>query len=214
MEAFTLSEVSLFSVWLLGISVGFTACTTSCLPYMGSWVFSRGTNLRTTLLDTSLFALGKICAYIFLGGLAGLIGAILLDYLKLGIGNGLIGLASIAAGAWLIRQQSRTHAGCGMSRRQHLPPMLLGFSLSFIPCAPLAALLAACANAGSATLGLSYGLMFGLGAALTPLFIVLPLLGSLGREIQLRHPWLKQGLAYVGGLVLIIIGVYRVQIAF
>lgn len=214
MEDMVLAQVGLFSVFILGVSVGFTACTASCLPYMGSWVMSRNTGVRGTLLDTGLFALGKVLAYATLGGIAALMGTVLLQYLKSGIGNVLIGAASVLAGVWLIRNRHSAHRRCGLSQKQHMHPLLLGFSLSFIPCAPLAALLAACAAAGSAGQGVAYGLVFGLGAALTPLFIILPLLGGLGRELRSRNPWLEQWLVWLGGGVLVLIGIYRVTLAF
>ena len=31
-------EVTFFSIWLLGVSMGLTACTVTCLPFMSSWV--------------------------------------------------------------------------------------------------------------------------------------------------------------------------------
>ncbi len=31
-----------FSVWLLGVSMGLTACTVTCLPFMGTWVLGHG----------------------------------------------------------------------------------------------------------------------------------------------------------------------------
>ncbi len=214
METFALAQVGLFSVWVLGISVGFTACTASCLPYMGSWVMSRNSGMRGTLMDTGLFALGKIMAYATLGAAAGVMGNVLLQYLKSGIGNVLIGAASVFAGWWLIQHRHSQHRRCGLSQRQNMHPLLLGFSLSFIPCAPLAALLAACAAAGSAGQGMAYGVVFGLGAALTPLFIILPLLGGFGHELRSRNPWLEKWLVWLGGGVLVVIGSYRITLAF
>lgn len=214
METLVLAQVGLFSVFILGVSVGFTACTASCLPYMGSWVMSRNTGMRGAVVDTSLFALGKIMAYATLGGIAALMGTVLLQYLKSGIGNVLIGAVSVLAGLWLIRNRNTQHRRCGLSQRQNMHPLLLGFSLSFIPCAPLAALLAACAAAGTAGQGMAYGFVFGLGAALTPLFIILPLLGGLGRELRSRNPWLEKWLIWFGGGVLVVIGSYRITLAF
>ena len=35
-------ETTLFAVWLLGVSLGLTACTVTCLPFMGTGVLGRG----------------------------------------------------------------------------------------------------------------------------------------------------------------------------
>ena len=214
METIVLEPVGLFSVWILGITVGFTACTASCLPFMGSWVMSRNLGLKGGFIDAGLFSFGKIAAYATLGGAAGLMGEILIQYLRSGMGNVLIGTASIFAGLWLIRNLNKKHRACGLKDSHNMHPFLLGYSLSFIPCAPLAALLAACAAAGSFGLGMAYGFVFGLGAALTPLLIILPLLGKLGQEIRSRNPWIKQWLVWFGSSVLVAIGTYRVTLAF
>ncbi len=213
MEEIVLEQIGLFSVWILGITVGFTACTASCLPFMGSWIMSRNLGMKGSLVDAGLFSLGKVTAYAMLGALAGMTGEFLLYYLRSGMGNALIGIASILAGLWLVRNLKRKHKPCGISKRHNMHPFNLGFSLSFIPCAPLATLLAACASAGSAGLGMAYGFVFGLGAAVTPLLIILPLLGRLGDELRNRSPWLKQWIVWFGSTVLISIGVYRVSLA-
>ncbi len=134
-----------------------------------------------------------------------------MHYLQSGIGHLLIGFASILADVWLIRHR-QAHRHCGLSRRQHLHPLLLGFSLSFIPCAPLTALLSACAAAGSLEQGMAYGFMFGLGAALTPLLIILPLLGRFAQHLRLSQPWLAHWLSVFGGSVLIVMGLYRISL--
>lgn len=214
MEAIVLEQVGLFSVWILGITVGFTACTASCLPFMGSWVMSRNLGLKGGFIDAGLFSSGKIAAYATLGALAGLMGEILIHYLRSGMGNILIGVASILAGLWLIRNLHKKHRSCGLKNAHNMHPFFLGYSLSFIPCAPLAALLAACAAAGSFGLGMAYGFVFGLGAAITPLFIILPLLGKLGQEIRNKNPWIKHWLVWLGSTVLVAIGIYRVTLVF
>ena len=49
-----------FAVWLLGVSMGLTACTVTCLPFMGTWVLGRGGSKREALLDTGVFVLGRV----------------------------------------------------------------------------------------------------------------------------------------------------------
>jgi len=196
------------SAWLLGLSVGLTTCTAVCLPYLGTWALGRGQGGRAATWDTAAFAGGKVVAYAVLGATAGLLGAKLLGFLEGSIGHWLIGLTAIGAGAWLLLPRA-PHRRCGMSRGERTSPFMMGFALSFTPCAPLAALLAASAGAGDVLQGGVYGLLFGLGAALTPLFIVIPLLGSFGRKLQGERPWLGPWLLRAGGMVLVLIGVSR-----
>lgn len=195
----------LVGVWLLGASLGMTACLASCLPFMGSWIVGRGAGGFAAFKDAVLFLAGKLVAYACLGALAGAVGAWLIAALDSGLGLAAVGGASIVAGLWLWRMPRRT---CGL-RDAGLPPLFLGFSLSLVPCAPLASLLAVAALAGSPWTGLGYGLVFGLGAAATPLLLLAPLLGGFGVALRREQPWLGPWLRRGSGFVLILIGLRR-----
>jgi cytochrome c biogenesis protein CcdA len=212
-EASALTEVGLFSVWVLGLSVGLTTCTAACMPYLGTWAMGQGRGGASSMFDTGAFALGKILAYAVLGGLAGILGETLTKVLNGGLGHYLIGASAILAGLWMIWPRSRPQ-GCNRARQgERLHPFGMGFALSFTPCAPLAALLTACAASNDPAMGFLYGMIFGLGAALTPLFIVIPILGSFGRGLREQRPWLGRWLLILGGLVLVSIGLHRILLA-
>ncbi len=203
-------QTSLIAVWLLGVSLGLTACTATCLPFMGTWVLGRGGTQRQALRDTALFVTGRIVAYALLGAVAAGAGSWLAQAMRGDSGNLVIGMASIAAGVWLLRS-SRTHAPCGAARSAGAtPPLLLGFSLSLTPCAPLASLLAVCAAAGSIQLGMANGVAFGLGAALTPLLVLLPLVSLLGRKLRENREWLTRWICWGAAAVLIVLGLRRI----
>lgn len=204
-----LESAGLLSAWLLGLSMGVTACTVSCLPYMGAWVMARERGM--VLADTGLFLAGRVSAYALLGLAAGLAGAWLAAALRSGAGHLAIGTASIAAGLWLIVSEGR-HRGCGVARGSGAPPFALGFSLSLTPCTPLASLLAVAAQSGSAPLGAAYGLAFGLGAAVTPLLLVLPLLGRFATRLKTQQAWLDVWLKRGAGGVLLVLGAYRISL--
>ena len=203
-------QTTLFTVWLLGASLGLTACTATCLPFMGTWILGRGGSQMQALRDTALFVSGRILAYTLLGALAAAAGSWLSQAMKGGSGNLVIGAASIAAGLWLLRSKS-AHTPCGVAKRVgSAPPLLLGFSLSLTPCAPLASLLAVCAAAGSVQLGMANGVMFGMGAALTPLLILLPLISLLGTQLRENRDWLTRWIRWGAAAVLIVLGVRRI----
>lgn len=126
-----------------------------------------------------------------------------------GTGNLVIGLASIAAGIWLLRA-GEPHLPCGVARGAgSTPPLLMGFSLSLTPCAPLASLLSVCAAAGSVRLGMANGMVFGLGAALTPLLILLPLISLLGKSLRDNREWMTRWIRWGASVVLILLGLRR-----
>lgn len=197
------------SAWLLGLTLGLTACTVSCLPFMGTWMLARR---HGAWADTLAFLTGRLAAYTGLGTAAGLAGGWLTQALADGLGHLAIGLASLLAGAWLLVGARRRD--CGMRRRaDQLSPLALGFSLSLVPCAPLASLLAFAAQAGSGLAGAGYGLAFGLGAAVTPLLLILPLLGRLGEGLRRDRAWLGVWLTRGAAAVLIVLGAYRLGLA-
>lgn len=206
-------EITFFSIWLLGLSLGLTACTATCLPFMSSWVLGRGGSQTLVMRDTALFISGRILAYSMLGGIAGGARAWLAQMMKGGAGNLFIGTASIAAGLWLLR--GKPHQPCAASRAGGgAPPMLLGFSLSLTPCAPLASLLAVAAAAGGVGQGAVHGLAFGLGAALTPLLIFLPLVGVFGASLRDNRDWLARWMRWGAAFVLLAIGLRRITLVF
>lgn len=214
-------QISLATVWLLGASMGMTACTVTCLPFVGTWVLGRAAGPREAHLHTAAFLAGRVTTYTLLGALAGTLGRGLAEALGGNLGNATIGVASVLAGAWLVLRPLRTRPVASgsvtaplrpmhrSSRRDSLPPVFLGAALSLTPCTPLASLLALAANAGGPPAGAAYGLAFGLGAAVTPVLILAPLAGRLGRELRSHRTWLGRWLTWGAALVLVLLGLRR-----
>lgn len=199
----------LLSAWVLGVSMGLTACTITCLPFMGGWVLGRGGNHREAVVSTAAFLSGRVLTYALLGAVAGAFGAWFTEILASGLGHAAIGLSSIVAGLYLLRPAQAKNRCMGRTRGVGAPPFLLGASLSLTPCAPLASLLAACALAGGGASGFGYGMAFGLGAAVTPLIFLLPALGFVGRQMVGERRWLGRWLKWGAALLLIVLGVRR-----
>jgi thiol:disulfide interchange protein DsbD len=224
-EASATGEIALSTVWLLGVSMGLTACTVTCLPFMGTWALGRASGRVEAFLHTAVFLGGRIATYTVLAALAGMLGQGLAKALAGPWGNGLLGVASGVAGLWLL---AGPHRCAGVSprspqpiadlrrrhRRDSLPPLLLGTTLALTPCAPFASLLALAAHAGGAPRGAAYGLAFGVGAALTPILVMVPLAGRLGREMRAGRAWLGVWLHRAAAAVLILLGTRRLWSAF
>ena len=220
-EELAAGQVTLATVWLLGVSMGLTACTVTCLPFMGTWALGRASGQREAFLHTGVFLAGRVTTYTILAALAGAVGLGLAQALGGAWGNGLIGMASIVAGLWLLAKPAGrscgtvppapTFAPVKIHRKKvdSLPPLFLGAALSLTPCTPLASLLALAAHAGSAAHGASYGLAFGLGAAMTPILVLVPLAGRLGRELRSGRAWLARWLLWSAAAVLIVLGIRR-----
>ncbi|MFN3595368.1 MAG: sulfite exporter TauE/SafE family protein, partial [Thiobacillaceae bacterium] len=185
----------------------------------------RASSQREAFLHTAVFLAGRVTTYTVLAALAGALGIGLARTLGGVWGNLAIGMASILAGLWLllkpVGKQCRavlpapTFAPVEIHRHKadSLPPLLLGSALSLTPCTPLASLLALAAQAGSIGQGVAYGLAFGLGAAMTPILILVPLAGRLGRELRAGRAWLSRWLRWSAAVVLIVLGLRRILLA-
>lgn len=205
-------QVSLWAVFMLGVSLGLTACAVTCLPFIGTLVFGKAAGRRSGLLDTALFLGGRLFAYTLLGGLAGALGAWFVKVLAAGVGNVAIGLAAVFSAVLLFaRNDLSGHAGCGqIGAIGNLSPFLLGVALTLIPCAPLATLLATAAAGEAIDRGALLGFMFGLGALLTPMLVLIPAGASIAGSLRGDQPWLAGILRNGAAMVLTLIGCRRI----
>ena len=205
------TPTSLLTVFLLGVSLGLTACAATCLPFIGTLAFGKAGGRRAGLVDTGLFLGGRLLAYAMLGGLAGLVGAGFVKWLAGGLGNLVIGGVACLTALLLAAPPQKHHAVCGRPQKlASFPPFLLGVALTLIPCAPLATLLATAAAGSSAGQGALLGLVFGLGALLTPRLVLIPACASLGGHLRGDQPWLAGLLRLGAAVVLLLIGCRRI----
>lgn len=204
------TTTSLLTVFLLGVSLGLTACAATCLPFIGTLAFGKAGGRQSGLIDTGLFLGGRLLAYSALGGLAGLIGAGFVKWLAGGLGNLVIGSVACLTALLLVVPERKGRAACGRPQKLvNFPPFLLGVALTLIPCAPLATLLATAAAQPSAGQGAMLGLIFGLGALLTPMIVLIPACASVGAHLRADQPWLARLLRLGAAIVLLLIGCRR-----
>ncbi|OJX74341.1 sulfite exporter TauE/SafE family protein [Magnetospirillum sp. 64-120] len=202
-----MDALGLAGVFVLGVSVGLTACAVSCLPFIGTWAMARGQGGWAAAEDLAAFLAGRLAGYALLGGLAGWAGESLGRALSGPSGHLAIGLAGIFAGLALLVGGGKAGKSCAATRTA-LPPLALGAALSLTPCMPLTSLLAAAALSGQPLNGAAMGLVFGLGAAVTPLVIAVPVLGLLGHGLRLQGG-IDKVLRWGGALVLVALGLRR-----
>ncbi|WP_306607853.1 sulfite exporter TauE/SafE family protein [Azonexus sp.] len=205
------STTSLLTVFLLGVSLGLTACAVTCLPFIGTLAFGKAGGRRAGLIDMGLFLGGRLLAYSMLGGLAGLVGAGFVKWLVGGLGNLIIGSVACLTALLLVVPGRKNRGTCGRPQKlANFPPFLLGIALTLIPCAPLATLLATAAAGASAMQGALLGMVFGLGALLTPMLVLIPACASVGEHLRNDQPWLEELLRFGAAVVLLLIGCRRI----
>ncbi|WP_127477442.1 sulfite exporter TauE/SafE family protein [Sulfurivermis fontis] len=221
MEPIEQTIVTLPLALALGLVFGFSACTISCLPYLGPVFLASEGGIRQSWRTVLPFSLGRLCSYGGLGLLAGYVGQYLGDDAGLGGMRWVLGSAAIMVGlALLLRRTRRTSCSVPVATEQPLQRFdpaaprtlmpgglfLLGASMALTPCAPLGTVLFSAALTASAAHGLALGLSFGLGAIALPALIFgigVAYIGARLRE-QLRH-W-SHGVQHLSALLLIAVG--------
>ena len=188
-------EVDAAGLFTLGLVYGATVCSMTCLSYLGPYIMGTGNGFRDGVISSLSFGLGKICCYVFLGGLAGYLGR-QLTYSpghSLAMGLILIGVAISMPFAAKRGCRDKCHQG---GKRASL--LTLGAATSLMPCPPVLAVLTLAAGKGSMLTGMGFGLFYGLGIVISPLLLVgggLSMISKkLRQEVTSLMPWI-QGLA-------------------
>lgn len=214
--------VTLPMAMALGLVFGMSACTITCLPYLGPVFLASDGGIRQSWRTLLPFSLGRLSSYATMAAAAGMAG----HYLGKAGGAGdevrwLLGAAAILVGLALLLRRKKG-ASCGTQtgesvirhnaqpvRQKVLMPgglFLMGAGMALSPCAPLSTVLFSAAVTGSAWHGMALGLGFGFGAIAIPsLFygIGIAYLGSRLREgLQQWQPRIER----LSALLLILVG--------
>ncbi len=191
-------EFDAAGLFTLGLVYGTTVCSLTCLSYLGPYLLGTGDGFRDGVLSILAFGLGKICCYVFLGGLAGYLGQ-KLSYSPAhswAMGLILIGVA--------LSMPLATKRGCRKKCRpggKRASLLTLGAATSLIPCPPVLAILALAAGQGSMVTGMGFGLVYGLGIIISPLLVIG---GSLALVSQKLRQEAKSFMPYIQSLAMTI----------
>ena len=174
-------------VFGIGFSFGIAGpCFLFCTPILITYILGRKERTREVLADISVFLLGRLCAYILLGALAGLSGAIFRRATESALGHLLGpfgGVVSIVLGVFVLLNRDPGPCGCKSPAARIYgfgSLFTLGFIIGVSPCAPLVALLVEIAlMARGAFDGALYAFSFGLGTLISGLLVIGVLAGIL-----------------------------------
>ena len=200
---------------VLGLLYGITFCTTSCLPYLVSYIAGTGAGFKKGIVITTVYNSGRIVAYAILGTIVGLLSAAISEeafsayqqYSPIAFGAIIIFI-----GVRILMKKMGTTCNCtekkiesiGISNftsRFDLRAFSMGFTKGLILCPPLVAVLlyAGTFSAVSYTL---LAVLFGLGTALSPLLLIGGATGYLLNKAPLFTKWLSR----IGGIALVVMG--------
>lgn len=179
--------ISLFSLFLIGLSSGATVCMFSCMPFLAPLLINRSKNLKDSSQIVLPFSLGRIFSYTSIAMIASsssvLVKNILNDQILFQV---VLGTLTILMGIFLIvrtlRNASQSCSSSYAYTEQRVKGVIgifgIGVLVSLNPCAPIVTLIALSANTTMLTTAAGYGISFGLGAVLVPFVFYTFILGT------------------------------------
>jgi thiol:disulfide interchange protein DsbD len=204
----------------LGLVFGMSACTITCLPYLGPVFMASDGGIRQSWRTLLPFSLGRLAAYATLATGAGMAGQYLGKAAAGGEVRWVLGAAAVLVGLALLlrRRTAATCAGSGEAviarggrpgpQRALMPGglFLMGAGMALSPCAPLGTVLFSAAAVGSAWHGLALGLGFGLGAIAIPSLFYGVGVAYLGSRLRERLQQWRPRIERLSALLLILVG--------
>jgi sulfite exporter TauE/SafE len=207
------------SVWLgvlaMGFIYGLTLCSLTCIPLITPYIFATQPGFRRGFDATAIFILARITAYTLWGAIAGLLGDVLLtrlDHQWPGLlAGGLIMLIALRV-IWKGRSACPGHRADGRSikpptRQSWWQMATLGFSTSLLPCPPLSGVLIYAATTQSMFSGALLALLFGIGAAASPLYYIGGTTGWFAQHLFKQIPRHGHWLRLLSGTILGVFGI-------
>jgi thiol:disulfide interchange protein DsbD len=205
----------------VGLLYGAVFCTSTCLPYIASYIAGIGAGFRKGVIATFIYNMGRVTAYALIGGAIGIFSGVFRfmvsessissfqQYASYGFGivTTLIGISILLKSRSIPHDcNSECTKNVGLKergRRFDVRAFFLGFSRGLIICPPLALLLLYSVTLVAPTDSFVVAVLFGLGTALSPML----LLGGVTGWLLNKAPLFRKWIARVGGGMLIVLGV-------
>ena len=205
---------------VVGLLYGTVFCTSSCLPYLASYIAGIGADFRKGVTITVIYNLGRVIAYALIGGLLG----VLNNVFRLVVDEAFLSafqqyssygftIVTIFIGITILLKSRSPSHDCSLKdiknteaekseKKFDLHALSLGFSRGLIICPPLAALLIYSVSFGASTDSFAVAVLFGLGTSLSPML----LLGGVTGWLLNKAPLFRKWLSIAGGSMLVILG--------
>ena len=205
----------------VGLLYGTVFCTSSCLPYLASYIAGIGADFHKGVISTVIYNLGRVTAYALIGGLIGILNGMFrfvvdesaLSAFQQYSSYGFSIVTIIIGITILLKSRSPPHEcnpDCAKNLtskrfwgRFDLRALSLGFSRGLVVCPPLAALLLYSLPFGTPIDSFAVAVLFGLGTSLSPML----LLGGVTGWLLNKAPLFRKWLSIAGGGMLVLLGV-------
>ena len=209
----------------IGVLYGTVFCTSTCLPYIASYIAGIGADFRKGVIATLIYNLGRVTAYALIGGLVGIFSGVFKlvvseasfsafqQYSSYGFG-----IVTIIIGVSILWKSRMPSRNCSQECAKNLGSkeihgrfdvraFSLGLSRGLIVCPYLVAILLLYTIPFAAPIdSFVVAVLFGLGTALSPMI----LLGGVTGWLLNKAPLFRKWLSILGGGVLVVLGVITI----
>ncbi|MGB9841955.1 MAG: sulfite exporter TauE/SafE family protein [Candidatus Bathyarchaeales archaeon] len=203
----------------IGLLYGLAFCTSSCIPYVASYIAGVGADFRRGVIVTLTYNIGRVAAYAVIGSLAGILSSIfrfVVDESAIATFQNyalyVLAAVTIAIGVNIILKSKSASQNCAFDVNADLArqrekidthAFLLGFSRGLIICPPLAMLLLYAIPFGSPFDSSILPVLFGIGTTISPIL----LLGGVTGWLLNKAPLFRRKISMIGGATLILLGI-------
>ncbi|XES77416.1 MAG: sulfite exporter TauE/SafE family protein [Candidatus Bathyarchaeia archaeon] len=201
-----------------GLLYGVAFCTSTCLPYVASYIAGINAGFRKGISVTVMFNLGRITAYAIIGAAIGALNLLVNDSLLSSFqtySSTAFSIITIGIGVTLLlRKKPQGCSNCTakatpnetsgkLRSRFDIRAYTLGLSRGLVLCTPLMALLAYSLTFASPFDSFALAVLFGVGTSLSPILLIGGATGWLLNKAPLFRVWISR----LGAVALIILGV-------
>jgi cytochrome c-type biogenesis protein len=199
-----------------GLLYGSTFCTSTCLPYVTSYIAGIGAGFRKGVLVTSIYNSGRVTACALIGALTGIFklfvsDAFLLAYQKYALFA--FGAVTIVIGISILRKNRSSSCVCNveggknlglkkLTERFDVRAFSMGLTRGLIVCPPLIAILLYSITFSVPISSFILAILFGLGTALSPFLLLGGVTGWLLNKAPLFSRWISK----IGAGILLLLG--------
>ena len=186
-----MESVTFFSLFIIGLSYGATACMFSCMPFLAPLLMTSSNSFYESSKVVVPFSLGRIFSYTLIALAASFSSVMIKSVLdNNSIFQILLGSFTVLMGILILVKAFRIEKSCGSSSfteekkpKSAFGLFVIGVLVSLNPCAPILTLITLSANTISISSAFLYGLFFGLGAVFVPFLFYTFFVGNIFRGL-------------------------------
>jgi len=203
---------TLFSIFIVGLSYGSTACMFSCMPFLTPLLMSNANSTKEALGVIIPFSLGRVFSYTLLAVIAYLssfwVKKILNDT---DITSTILGLVTIGMGCFIFYGSFKKSSTCRVKKttikdKKRFGFFTMGAAMAINPCAPILTLVGVAINSTAVLSAFLHGIFFGLGAVLFSILFYGLIFSKLIRGLMMQFSSCKLWIDRAMALFLMILG--------